>query len=74
MTCDYQRTGRPVTALPMIMRWTFDVPSIIVKLAGSAGSFREWVACLSWRLSAQAQHGFPASADLLGRCAEFQDA
>jgi hypothetical protein len=32
MTCGYHRTSRPVTALPMIMRWISDVPSKIVKL------------------------------------------
>src|SRR5258708_34052727 len=31
MTCGYQRTSSPVTALPMIMRWISDVPSKIVK-------------------------------------------
>ena len=30
------RTSRPVTALPMIMRWISDVPSKMVKLSGVA--------------------------------------
>jgi hypothetical protein len=41
MTCGYQRTSSPVTALPMIMRWISDVPSKIVKLVDvRAVSFR----------------------------------
>jgi hypothetical protein len=32
MTSGYYRTSRPVTALPMIMRWISDVPSKMVKL------------------------------------------
>jgi hypothetical protein len=44
MTWGYYRTSRPVTALPMIMRWISDVPSKIVKLvevrAVSAGRWR----------------------------------
>src|SRR5215469_13050355 len=32
MTGGYYRTSSPVTALPMITRWIFDVPSKIVKL------------------------------------------
>jgi hypothetical protein len=51
MTCDYQRTLSPVTALPMIMRWISDVPSKIVKLmevrAVSAGRWPDWVAHVS---------------------------
>ena len=35
MTCGYQRTSSPVTALPMIMRWISDVPSKIVKIFAS---------------------------------------
>jgi len=30
----YQRTGRPVTVLPMTRRWISDVPSKMVKILG----------------------------------------
>jgi hypothetical protein len=51
MTSGYYRTSRPVTALPMIMRWISDVPSKIVKLVDvppvSAGRRRIGAALVS---------------------------
>ena len=35
LTCGYYRTGRPVMARPMIIRWISEVPSKIVKILAS---------------------------------------
>jgi hypothetical protein len=63
MTCGYQRTSSPVTALPMIMRWISDVPSKIVKVVEDV-QFPQLDGLMMNLLSARTQHDCRLAIDI----------